>query len=119
LPVAGQEIARDPVQPGPRLRSFGVKARPLLECDAKELPQQRVGVIGTDPTHEVPEQRRRVPVEELAEGGRRVERARDDLSIGARIHHFMFLARSDEFGASASAAAPGVQDPAACPRSRH
>ena len=68
LPMAGQEVARDPVQPGPSLRSFGVEARPLLEGDAEELAQQRVGVVGADPAHEVPEHRRRVPVEQLAEG---------------------------------------------------
>ncbi len=95
LAMAGQEIARDPVQPGPSLRSIGVEARPLLECDAKELAQQRVSVVGADPAHEVPEHRRGMPVEQLAEGGRRLERARDDLGIGARTHHLMFPARSD------------------------
>ena len=81
-------------------RSVSKPAR-FSKAMRKSSPEQRVGVIGADPAHEVPEHRRGVPVEQLAEGGRRRERARDDLGIGARIHHLMFLARRDEFGISA------------------
>jgi hypothetical protein len=42
-----------------------------------------------------------VSIEEFAERRRRPERARDDLGVGARTHHVMFLTRGGEFGSAA------------------
>jgi len=69
----------------------------LLERDAEDVTEERLGRVDTDAAHQVPEDDGGMPVEQQTEARGRVAGRLDHVRVRLGNHHVIFPAPSIEF----------------------